>query len=149
MKFRFSELMRSIRASTWRGRLTAVSSFTVSRMPNPPETLSLRAQRLRHLRWRSISEARRSSDGLDNCSFPSTSHGVLSSTSCALASEICPSIGYARGSFDGKRFGKVEINDWLGSLARVAVTYNKQLQRTVMHKVPSHIGQRAAAELRR
>jgi len=26
---------------------------------------------------------------------------------------------------------------------------NKQLQPTVMHKVPSHIGQRAAAELRR
>jgi hypothetical protein len=26
---------------------------------------------------------------------------------------------------------------------------NKQLQRTVRHKVPSHIGQRAAAELRR
>jgi hypothetical protein len=26
---------------------------------------------------------------------------------------------------------------------------NKQLQRTVMHKVPRHIGQRAAAELRR
>jgi hypothetical protein len=26
---------------------------------------------------------------------------------------------------------------------------NKQLQRTVMDKVPSHIGQRAAAELRR
>ena len=29
------------------------------------------------------------------------------------------------------------------------VTYNKQLQRTVRDKVPSHIGQRAAAELRR
>ena len=28
-------------------------------------------------------------------------------------------------------------------------SYNKQLQRTVMHKVPRHIGQRAAAELRR
>jgi hypothetical protein len=26
---------------------------------------------------------------------------------------------------------------------------NKQFQRTVMHKVPRHIGQRAAAELRR
>jgi hypothetical protein len=26
---------------------------------------------------------------------------------------------------------------------------NKQLQRTVMHKVPTHLGQRAAAELRR
>ena len=28
-------------------------------------------------------------------------------------------------------------------------SYNKQLQRTVMDKVPRHIGQRAAAELRR
>jgi len=27
--------------------------------------------------------------------------------------------------------------------------HNKQLQRTVEHKVPRHIGQRAAAELRR
>jgi hypothetical protein len=27
--------------------------------------------------------------------------------------------------------------------------HNKQLQRTVRHKVPRHIGQRAAAELRR
>jgi hypothetical protein len=33
--------------------------------------------------------------------------------------------------------------------AQVVVPYNKQLQRTVMHKVPRHIGQRAAAELRR
>jgi hypothetical protein len=31
----------------------------------------------------------------------------------------------------------------------MVVTPNKQLQRTVMHKVPRHIGQRAAAELRR
>jgi hypothetical protein len=29
------------------------------------------------------------------------------------------------------------------------VPYNKQLQQTVMYKVPRHIGQRAAAELRR
>jgi hypothetical protein len=31
----------------------------------------------------------------------------------------------------------------------IALSPNKQLQRTVMDKVPRHIGQRAAAELRR
>jgi len=37
-----------------------------------------------------------------------------------------------------------------GSIGGEVVTpYNKQLQRTVMHKVPRHMRQRAAAELRR
>ena len=31
----------------------------------------------------------------------------------------------------------------------MAAPYNKQLQQTVMNKVPRHKGQRAAAELRR
>jgi hypothetical protein len=31
----------------------------------------------------------------------------------------------------------------------IASSHNKQLQRTVIDKVPRHIGQRAAAELRR
>jgi hypothetical protein len=34
-------------------------------------------------------------------------------------------------------------------LAMPGAPSNKQLQRTVRHKVPSHLGQRAAAELRR
>jgi hypothetical protein len=35
------------------------------------------------------------------------------------------------------------------ALFSASQAYNKQLQRTVMDKVPRHISQRAAAELRR
>jgi hypothetical protein len=34
-------------------------------------------------------------------------------------------------------------------LTTTSLSANKQLQRTVMYKVPRHIGQRAVAELRR
>jgi hypothetical protein len=46
-------------------------------------------------------------------------------------------------------FPSVQLSSSLALLERVSMWANKQLQRTVMDKVPRHIRRRAAAGLRR
>lgn len=95
-------------------------------MRNPPAPLLLRAQRLRRLKWRSISEVKRWSDGLGNCSFLSALHEPPLSSSCALGREIRPRIGLVLVDSDGKRFWRVGINDSPGSIEG-AVTCNNAI----------------------